>query len=325
MYEAEHVDLRRRFAVKVLLPAFANDRLCVDRMRVEAQALGHLRSRHIVEASDFGHTEDGRPFFVMPMLEGHTLVEELRRRGCLPPAEAVGLMQQLLAGLDVAHRAGLVHRDIKLENLFLCQEEGGQRVLKILDFGVTKVLPGAQAPEPPGLRTQDGAVVGTPRFMAPEQAMGREVGPPADLYGVGVVLYELLAGRDPFKHVTGFTPLLRAHVLEDAPPPSAVAPQPVEPALDDVVMRALAKRPEERYASAAELSDALTHALALIRRVEAPPVPVGTSAEHTTYEAAQPPAPPPKPRGTSLAVACVIVLAGAALSALAAAVLVLGP
>ncbi len=98
VYEAEHVDLRRRFAVKVLLPNFARDAMSVQRMRVEAQALGQLHSRHIVEVSDFGHTEDGRPFFVMPLLKGHTLLVELRQRGCLPPEEAVGLVQQLLAG-----------------------------------------------------------------------------------------------------------------------------------------------------------------------------------------------------------------------------------
>jgi eukaryotic-like serine/threonine-protein kinase len=321
VYEAVHLDLGRHFAVKVLHVAFANDPMSLERMRVEAQALGHLQSRHIVEVSDFGHTDDGRPFFVMPRLVGRTLAEELHQRGCLPPEEAIDLVQQLLAGLDVAHRAGLVHRDIKLDNLFLCDEGGGHRVVKILDFGIAKVLPGALGAEPPGLRTQDGEVMGTPRFIPPEQAMGREVGPRADLYGAGVVLYELLTGRDPFQHVKGFAPLLKAHVLEDAPSPSTVAPQPIEPALDDVIMRALAKRPQDRYASAAELSAALARALEWTRSVS-------VEAGRAPPRRSEPPilsAPVPPLRGATLRVACVVVLASAALSALAAAVLLRGP
>jgi eukaryotic-like serine/threonine-protein kinase len=318
VYEAVHLDLGRRFAVKVLLPDFAHDRMSVERMRVEALALGRLQSPHIVEVSDFGHTADGRPFLVMPLLAGRTLREEVRQRGCLPPAEAVDLVQQLLAGLEVAHQARLVHRDVKLENLFLCDGGDGRRTVKILDFGITKVLPSAGGSEPPGLRTQDGAVVGTPRFIPPEQAMGREVGPPADLYGAGVVLYELLTGRDPFHHVTGFAPLLRAHVLEDAPLPSQIAPQPIEPVLDDIVVRALAKRPQDRYASAAELSAALAGALEWIHRIEAG----GARAPRTSLPAS---ASPPRLRGAPLGLACVLVLASATLSALAAAALFDGP
>jgi eukaryotic-like serine/threonine-protein kinase len=321
VYEAVHVDLGRHLAVKVLRPDFARDRLSIERMRVEAQALGHLRSPHIVEASDVGQTEDGRPFFVMPLLLGRTLVEELRQRGCLPPAEAVDLVQQLLAGLAVAHRAGFVHRDLKLENLFLCDEGGGRPVLKILDFGVIKVLPTATAVEPPGVRTGEGEVVGTPKFIPPEQATGREVGPPADIYGAGVVLYELLTGRDPFYGVTGFVPLLQAHVGEDPAPPSQIAPQSIEPALDDVVMRALAKRPQDRYASAEELSAALARALLWSRREAAPPAqPPATRSEVET--ASRRSAAPP--RGASLGVVLTLVCAGAALSALAAVALLRG-
>jgi serine/threonine-protein kinase len=286
--------------------------MALERLRVEAQALGRLQSRHVVEVSDFGHTEDGRPFFVMPLLVGHTLAKEVRRRRWLPPAEAVALVQQLLAGLDAAHRAGLVHRDVKLDNLFLCDDGDGQRVLKILDFGIAKVLPGIGSVEPPGLQTQEGAVVGTPRFIPPEQAMGRDVGPPADLYGAGVVLYELLTGRDPYSHVSGFAPLLKAHVSEDAPPPSRIAPQPIDPGLDDVVMRALAKRPQDRYASAAELSAALSQAMEGCR-APAPPVLAARRDDAAPV------------RGPSRTVACLLVVASAVVSALVAAALVRGP
>jgi serine/threonine-protein kinase len=310
VFEAEHLEIGRRFAVKVLRLGFASDPMAVERMRVEARALGRLQSPHVVEVYDFGYTEEGRPFLVMPLLVGHTLSEELRQRGYLPPTEAVELVQQLLSALDIAHQAGLVHRDIKLDNLFLCDDGAGRRLLKLLDFGIAKVLPDAQLCEVAGLRTQDGTIMGTPRFIPPEQATGSEVGPSADLYGAGIVLYELLTGRDPFQHVTGVVSLLKAHVSEDAPIPSAIAPQPIEPVLDAVVMRALAKRPQDRYASAAELSAALRYVTEEARR----PGARGSAGQ-----------PPRATRGASLALACTLVVASAVLSALVAATLVRGP
>jgi serine/threonine-protein kinase len=328
VYEAVHVALGRCFAVKVLRAEVTHDRLVVERMRVEAQALAQLQSRHIVEACDFGHTHDGRPFLVMPLLSGRTLVEELRKRRprCMAPEEAVNLVQQLLSGLGAAHRAGLVHRDVKLENLFLCDEGDGHRVLKILDFGVVKVLPFARV-EPPGIRTSEGAVVGTPHFIPPEQATGRDVGPPADIYGVGVVLYELLTGYPPFYGVTEFTSLLRAHVAEDPVPPSKNAPQPIEPALEDVVMRALAKRPQDRYTSAEELSLALEQAMQLLRRVGASAAQPGGApppAEETARAARRPSAPDARVRGASPLVALLVVMVGVVVSALVALALLRG-
>jgi serine/threonine protein kinase len=261
VFEAEHVALAKRVAIKVLRPRDEDVATSIERMRVEAQTLAHLRSPHLIEVSDCGHTADGRPFYVMELLAGRTLLQELRRRGSLPPREAVGHVQELLKGLAVAHRAGIVHRDVKLENLFLAEGPEGTRVLKILDFGIAKLLPHATGVTPSALRTADGTILGTPRYMAPEQVLGHAVDPRADVYAAAVVLYELLTGRDPFHDVIGTTPLLHATV-EDAPPaPSRVATQPIAPALEDVVLRALAKRPRDRYGSAAELSAALTYAM----------------------------------------------------------------
>jgi len=296
VYEAVHVALGKIVAVKVLHASLADKQRWTERVRVEAQALGQLRSPHIVDVSDFGHTSDGRPFFVMERLFGATLGDELRRRRYFTPAEAIGLVQQLLRGLDAAHRAGLVHRDLKLDNLFVCEASDGRRLLKILDFGIAKVLPSAAGIQPSSLQTQEGDVIGTPRFLAPEQAMGRDVDARADLYGAGVILYELITGRDPFWHVNDLSALLLAHALEAPRPPSVVAPQPIQPALDDVVLRALAKRPEDRYASAAELAAALEQC--------ARPAPEGCQAG--------------SPPGASLPVAAFMVLAGAALAAIAA-------
>jgi eukaryotic-like serine/threonine-protein kinase len=301
VYEAEHIALGKHVAVKLLRKGGEDaeeGEMSMERMRVEAQALARLRSPHLVNVCDWGHTADGRPFYVMDLLTGATLLREVGKRGCLPAPEAVGYVRQLLEGLAVAHRAGIVHRDVKLENLFLEDAAEGARVLKILDFGIAKVLPHATGVEPPSMRTGDGTILGTPRYMAPEQALGHPVDARADLYAAGVVLYELLTGRDPFYNVLGTARLLHAAVSREPPRPSQVAEQLIDPALEDVVMRALAKRPEDRYGSAAELSAALAHAMDLAAAMER--VPAGV----------------PRP-GASLGLALVVVVGSAVLSALA--------
>lgn len=302
VYEAVHVPLGKPVAIKLLHQGLVDAPTAMERMRVEAQALARLRSPHLVEVSDFGLTADGRPFYVMELLVGSNLADERRRRGPLAASEAVKLVQQLLKGLDVAHRAGLVHRDIKLENLFLHTTEDGP-VLKILDFGIAKVLPNAAGLEPPAMRTSEGFILGTPRFIPPEQVIGRDVDARADVYGAGIVLYELLTGRDPFHDINGTAPLLRAAVSEAPPSPSRVASQPIEPALEYVVMRALAKRREDRYASASEMSCALACAMETIATVD---------------KQARAASRPPRRGGAPLVVALLLVIAGAALSAVLA-------
>ena len=296
VYEAVHVALGKHVAIK-LVNQLPDAPMAFERMRVEAQALAQLRSPHLVDVTDIGVTADGRPFYVMELLHGASLADERRRRGAWPERDAIELVQQLLRGLAVAHRAGIVHRDIKLSNLFLCTAVGGSPLLKILDFGIAKVLPSASSVEPPAMRTGEGTILGTPRFIPPEQVMGREVDARADLYGVGAVLYELLTGRDPFHDVEGTAPLLQAAVSLDPPLPSRVAGRPIEPALEDVVMRALSKRPEDRYASAEDLSDALVQAMDLAAVVEAQR------------------AVTPRSEGASLLVAGMLVIASAVLSA----------
>lgn len=256
--EAEHVTLKRRVVVKLLLPAFAADVGMADRLRLEAQAASALSGHpNIVEVLDFGKTPAGRPYLVMERLVGRTLRQELRGRGPLPVAEAVGLVRQLLAGLGAAHRAGLIHRDIKPDNLFLCDRGApGERRLKILDFGIVKVSAG-RGPAPLALPTSEGMAVGTPRFFAPEQAQGRPIDVRADLYAVGCVLFWMLTGRDPFQHRLGLFPLLHAHVNELPRPPSALAYQTISAALDRVVLCALAKKPEDRFSSAEAMAAAL--------------------------------------------------------------------
>lgn len=256
--EAEHITLKRRVVVKLLLPAFASDAGMADRLRLEAQAAAALGGHpNIVEVIDFGKTPAGRPYLVMERLQGRTLRQELRARGPWPVVEAIGLARQLLHGLAAAHGAGLVHRDIKPDNLFLCERGAdGERRLKILDFGIVKVALG-RGPAPLALPTAEGLAIGTPRFLAPEQAQGRPIDSRADLYAVGCVLFWMLTGRDPFQHHIGLFPLIHAHVNEPPRPPSAVARQAISAALDRVVLRALAKKPDDRFCNAEAMTAAL--------------------------------------------------------------------
>lgn len=267
--EAEHTALGKRVAVKLLhaeLSRGAEGAVLAERLRLEAQ-IARVVHPNLVAITDVGVTPGGRRFLVMERLQGRTLRDELTRRGHFPVAEAVALQRQLLAGLAAIHRVGIVHRDIKLENLFLCDAvDGGERVLKILDFGIAKIVeaelhPDAPAPLAPALATREGVAIGTPRFLAPEQAMGRPVDARTDLYTAGIVLYLLLAGRDPFFELRTFVELLRAHATATPLPPSRLAPQPVSAALDAVVLQALAKSPDQRFSSAAEFAEALSSAL----------------------------------------------------------------
>ena len=264
--EAEHIALRRRVVVKLLRAEYAEDPAMLDRLRLEAQAAASLGNHpNIVQVLDFGQTQGGSPYIVFELLSGLTLREEIQRRGPVPAAEAVGLVLQLLAGLAEAHANGIIHRDIKPGNLFLCDpDKNGKRALKILDFGIAKVASMAnsrRAPMPLALPTREGMIVGTPRFLSPEQALGGVVDSRADLYATGVVLYWLLTGRDPFQHHKNVLAIIQAHVAEPPVPPSVVAPYPIPPALDRAVLRALEKRPRDRFSSAEELADELQRAV----------------------------------------------------------------
>ncbi|WP_437549438.1 serine/threonine-protein kinase [Sorangium sp. So ce367] len=268
--EAEHRALRKRVVVKLVRRALAHDPRFADRLQVEARALAAVSSLHVVSVLDLGQTPSGRPYFVMERLEGRTLGEELQRRGPLPVAEAIELVRQVLAGLAAAHRVGLVHRDVKLDNVFLCAPgaaaPGGARVAKVLDFGVAKVLDGALAGAAPGAPpavdgpaypTDAGLLVGTPRTASPEQARCQPVDGRADVYAVGLLMYTLVVGHGPFAHVEDALALLRAHVVEPPAPPSRYAGQRIPGALDRAVLRALAKRPEERFQSAEAFGEEL--------------------------------------------------------------------
>jgi serine/threonine protein kinase len=278
VFEAEHVALGKRVVAKILHARLLLRPDHVDRMRLEGQALGLLSHPNIVAVTDLGRTADGRPFLVMERLLGRTVRDALAERGAIPAAEAIAIAAQALAGLGAAHAAGIVHRDVKLDNLFLCAGSPnvgsqatphpapaepahgrGAGIVKILDFGLAKVIEGAGArgPRPLAVPTAEGVSVGTPRFFSPEQASGAPVDARTDLYALGAVLYAMVAGRGPFDHLATVAEVLAAHLETPPDPPSHHAPQPIPEELDAVILRALAKDPAARFQTAESFAEAL--------------------------------------------------------------------
>ncbi|HMA95535.1 MAG TPA: serine/threonine-protein kinase, partial [Polyangiaceae bacterium] len=259
VFIVEHRQLGKRSAIKLLRSQLAHDRTLVDRLRVEYQALGRLNCPNIVATEGVGTTTDGRPYIVMEYVEGHTLEAELS--AAEPPSvlETLQIAGFVLCALSEAHAIGIVHRDLKPSNVMVKRKPGGELQVKVLDFGVARILPEMStfAPRPVEIPTADGVVVGTPRYVSPEGALGQKVDQRADLYGVGILLYLMLTGRGPFDHIDRDTGVLKAHILEEPRPPSDVARNPIPPELDAIVLKALAKNPDDRFCSAQEFLDAL--------------------------------------------------------------------
>ncbi|HEX9621696.1 MAG TPA: serine/threonine-protein kinase [Polyangiaceae bacterium] len=259
VYLVERRDLGRPFAVKLLHQALAGNPQHVDRVRLGAQALGGLTHPNVVSVWNFEHTRDGTPFLVMEYLEGRTLEEELALRGALPVLDTLVFACELCSALEAVHELGIVHRDIKPANLFLQDLPDGERTLKMLDFGSVRVLAdhGQGAIHPLVVPTGTGHVVGTPRYISPEAARGERVDHRADIYGVGLVLYAMLAGRGPFDHATTVGAVLAAHVTEGPIAPSRYAREHVPRVVEHAVLKALNKDPADRFSTAAELGAVL--------------------------------------------------------------------
>jgi len=239
VHEVQHRALGKLFVMKVLHGNLAHRDDFAQRMQREWRTLARLEHPAIVRVTDAGRTAEGLPFFVMERLEGQTLAAALHERGRFAAAEAARVMLTVLSGLEAAHRAGAIHRDIKPQNLFLTADGP-----KILDFGIVKSRRTGRR-----LVTRSGVAIGTPRYMAPEQAAGLPVDARADIYACGIVLFEMVAGDDPFAHIKEQAALVGAHINEmpirlDDLRPEAPAP------LGDLLARWLAKEPADRPASA---------------------------------------------------------------------------
>ena len=241
--------LERYVAVKLLAEHLAEDASFVARFRREALAAARLVHPNVVQVFDFGlDDETNRNFIVMEHVDGQSCAEILKEHGALDPRDAVDILEQACRGLDYAHRNGVVHRDVKPGNL-LRSHEG---VVKLADFGIAKAAEDSEI-------TKAGSVLGTAAYLSPEQARGEKAGPPADLYALGVVSYQLLTGRLPYE-AASLTDLAR--MQESGPPlsPSDVDPD-IPRALGEAVMRALHPLPEGRYEGALEMGDALKNGL----------------------------------------------------------------
>ncbi|MEY2667669.1 MAG: hypothetical protein RJA59_307, partial [Pseudomonadota bacterium] len=248
IYLAEHVTLGKRMAVKVLRPEYSRDEELLDRFQHEARAASQIGQENIVEVFDFGHTPEGEAYFVMEALEGESLARILHRDGPIPLSRAVPIFLQICRALGAAHQRGIVHRDLKPENVFVLRRVDGSDFVKVLDFGIAK---GPGTPEAKRL-TKAGSIIGTPEYMSPEQASSNVIDQRSDVYAFGVLAYETLTGRLPFDGDTPLATLMKHH--SDAPvPPRRLRPE-LPPEVEQIVLRALVKRPEGRQQSMEELA-----------------------------------------------------------------------
>lgn len=255
VWVAHHHSLNRDVAVKIILPDDRRDPVMVARFEREVRATAELRHPNTVRVFDFGVTEDGLCYYAMELLEGQELSERVTRRGPLPAAEAVRFAWQTARALGEAHSRGIIHRDVKPENLFVARV-GDEELIKVLDFGLAKL-----ASDPNPQITQTGWTVGTPRWASPEIISGREADPRSDVYSLGGVLYFMVTGTPPFEQREAGA-LLAAH-LDTAPEsPSRRLGRLLPESLEEVILRCLAKDPGERFANGGELAVALEHAFA---------------------------------------------------------------
>jgi serine/threonine-protein kinase len=268
VYRATHVLMEKTVAIKVLHPALAADDRVVARFTREAKAASRISHPHAINVTDFGEAENGVVYMVMEYLRGRTLKEVIRAEGPLPLARAAEIVRQVAGALEAAHAEGVIHRDLKSDNIMLEEAAGGGDWAKVLDFGIAKIQQSIHETDP-GL-TAPNIIIGTPQYMSPEQcSQASNIDARSDIYSFGVILFEMLAGHVPFAGDSPTATMLK-HMHE--PPPSILGERKDLPAsVGRVVARALAKRPEERFQTAAEMSDALS----LAAEDEAPAAPVG--------------------------------------------------
>ncbi len=288
VFRAHHLGLHRDVAIKVLHPSLGRDAEISARFDREARSASRLDHPNCLQVTDYGTTEHDMKFMVMQLLDGGELTRLLGKP--LPAVRALALALQICRGLEHAHGQGVIHRDVKPENVFLTKDHDGQEVLKLVDFGIAKIVGASAAGE--GHRTRAGLIFGTPAYMSPEQAAGIEADERADLYSLGIILYEMLAGKPPFQSDDPVA-LVRMQVGADPPP----LPTEVPPMVAATVERLLAKQREDRFQSARELRDVLEGTLAIMRQDLTPSAEmpaIGSGAlRMPSFERLTPPPPTP--------------------------------
>ena len=255
VYRARHMLIDRPVAIKVLNQRFVEDDAARARFEREAKAAGRLQHLNAVSVTDFGETSEGYVYIVMELLEGRTLREIVAKEAPLEIARAVSIMLQTAAAVAAAHEAGVIHRDLKPANIFVTQRSDVPAVVKVLDFGIAKLAAETLDEEEPKNLTQFGVMIGTPRYMSPEQCSGLTLTPAADVYSLGVIFYEMLTGSVPF---SGSSPLaIAVKHSTDLPRPPREIVMSIPEDLEWLVLRALEKRPQDRPANAAEFRSEL--------------------------------------------------------------------
>ncbi len=250
VYKALHVTLNKTLALKVLRGEMAKDPEVVQRFIQEAQAATSIGHENIIDISDFGRLPDGTVYFVMEYLSGSPLNQLIKRGGSIPVSDAVTIVRQIGSALGAAHLRGIVHRDLKPDNVYLVTRGEQSTYVKVLDFGIAKVGGASNK------LTRTGMVFGTPHYMSPEQAAGQSVDARTDIYALGVIMYEMFTGRVPFDADT-FMAVLTKHMFEQPAPMNAPGAGRMLGAIEQITLRALEKKPENRYQTMQELVDDL--------------------------------------------------------------------
>jgi serine/threonine protein kinase len=260
VYLAEHEAIEKKVALKVLRPEYSAKPDLVTRFQREAISASRIKHPNVLDVFDFGQIENGCFYLAMEFLEGRDLADDLEESGVIPPGRALRLTLQVCKALAAAHAKGVVHRDMKPENVFLQLTAEGEEQVKIVDFGIAQLRTNEEIAEAEPQRrrlTRTGMIFGTPEYMSPEQAAGRRMDLRVDVYATGVILFEMLTGSVPFTGDTFFG-VLNAHMNEPVPSLRSLNPDvQVSTGLEAVVTRALAKNPDERFSSMRDLADAL--------------------------------------------------------------------
>lgn len=254
VYLAENPNIEQKIAIKLLHGHAAQNEELVKRFNREARVICKLTHPNIIRVFVFGQTPSQTIFLAMEYVQGKTLRDFIEEAGHIDELRAIAIMRQCLHALTEAHELGIVHRDLKPDNIMLTQFRKVDEFVKILDFGIAKVKeqPGAQNQK----LTQAGVVYGTPEYLSPEQAQAKELDGRSDVYSMGIILYEMVTGVVPF-HSSTAVAILAAHVYDEPQMPTVVARHSLNPKLDKIIAKALAKKPEDRYQTAMEFLSAL--------------------------------------------------------------------
>ncbi len=304
IYLAHHLRIGRRVAIKMLRPELASDPVAVRRFFAEARAVNRIDHENIVEIHDFVHNEHGYTYLVLEFLVGRDLLTLVESDTGLPLTRAVDIMSQVARALAAAHDAGVVHRDLKPENIFLSEHEDGSDFVKLLDFGIAKLMCTSSSPR----LTRAGTAVGTPNYIAPEQALGAEVDHRADIYSFGLILYELATGRRPFASADVVETVAKQVTEVPVRPRELDGSRDIPLALDDLIMRCIAKRAADRPQSMQEVEAALRAIRAALDGEEPIPIAPEPSLTSVSFGALALPQLAPAPRRIAFGAAALLAI-----------------